>query len=550
MTATSAPIDRLLDKLENVKRSGTGYSCRCPSHPDRQNSLSLTEGDDGRVLLHCFKGCSEKQITAALGLTVADLFPERRPAPPSRPTQPPRRYEIRGTNGELQAIHYRRDLPHGGKQMWWALPEQEKPGLQGRPLATLPLYRSETLAKVKPGAIVIVTEGESAADAASHLGYAAVGTVTGASSAPSADVLSSLRGFDVVYWPDHDAAGRDHARRQCATLDGLGIPARILTWPDAREKDDAADFLERGGTAAQLQELINAAPTYQSIVEAEKPCDCPKCQDRILQLERERDEAREHHRRTMEHLRSGPGTPIARIAFVMALYQWEEKVSHGADPNAPVPVGIGAIAESAGISAATCSTHLKHYAEAGVFTLNTRGRRPTGQIDPRTGKERWISDTFLTIPQGDPVQTLAAARTVTFPEAKPWGGKRPKVIEETDPPTCEAHPDDPEDLELDWLLRCKTDGEILMEGKIAASRVPEAARQLIQTCQLERSEYQGEPDPEEIADLYVPTYLMPQLERSDSTCREPHEPHSGPIWLPLPPDDPPLGGPVMGLEDF
>jgi hypothetical protein len=39
--------------------------------------LSVREGDDGRVLLHCFAGCSVNEVVAALGIELSDLFPVR-----------------------------------------------------------------------------------------------------------------------------------------------------------------------------------------------------------------------------------------------------------------------------------------------------------------------------------------------------------------------------------------------------------------------------------------------------------------------------------------
>jgi hypothetical protein len=46
------------------------YSCRCPcsSHRngDRNPSLSVKDGGDGKVLLHCFAGCAYDDIVAAL----------------------------------------------------------------------------------------------------------------------------------------------------------------------------------------------------------------------------------------------------------------------------------------------------------------------------------------------------------------------------------------------------------------------------------------------------------------------------------------------------
>jgi hypothetical protein len=43
----------------NAKRNGKGYMAKCPAHADRRASLSISEGRDGRVLLHCHAGCIE-----------------------------------------------------------------------------------------------------------------------------------------------------------------------------------------------------------------------------------------------------------------------------------------------------------------------------------------------------------------------------------------------------------------------------------------------------------------------------------------------------------
>lgn len=80
-----SPTNRFLQQLESVKPSGRGFTARCPAHEDRGPSLSITEGEDGRVLLHCFAGCHPQEVVAVLGLTMADLFPAngtpRRPPP-------------------------------------------------------------------------------------------------------------------------------------------------------------------------------------------------------------------------------------------------------------------------------------------------------------------------------------------------------------------------------------------------------------------------------------------------------------------------------------
>jgi hypothetical protein len=84
-------VTELLSRLAGVKKTGAGtWVARCPSHTDRSPSLSLREADD-RVLLHCFAGCDTGDILAAVGLTFADVMPERvdHHRPRMRPAFPP-----------------------------------------------------------------------------------------------------------------------------------------------------------------------------------------------------------------------------------------------------------------------------------------------------------------------------------------------------------------------------------------------------------------------------------------------------------------------------
>jgi len=70
--------DNLLQHLQKIKRIGDGrwLTC-CPAHDDKSPSLSIRELDDGRVLVHCFAGCSVHEIVGAIGMDITDLFPPR-----------------------------------------------------------------------------------------------------------------------------------------------------------------------------------------------------------------------------------------------------------------------------------------------------------------------------------------------------------------------------------------------------------------------------------------------------------------------------------------
>jgi DNA primase len=79
------PAEQLLSRVEGARRTGRGWIAKCPAHKDGSPSLSISEGDDGRVLLRCFAGCSAASVVSALGMQLADLFAERlAPATPEQ----------------------------------------------------------------------------------------------------------------------------------------------------------------------------------------------------------------------------------------------------------------------------------------------------------------------------------------------------------------------------------------------------------------------------------------------------------------------------------
>jgi hypothetical protein len=65
--------EALVARLHGVRRNGNGWMARCPAHEDRSPSLSIRESN-GRILLHCFAGCSVESICDALKIKVSALF--------------------------------------------------------------------------------------------------------------------------------------------------------------------------------------------------------------------------------------------------------------------------------------------------------------------------------------------------------------------------------------------------------------------------------------------------------------------------------------------
>ncbi len=67
------------------RKAGGGWTARCPVHNDRTPSLSIRDGDGGKVLVHCHSGCDQRRVIATL--RAASLWTEHcwrtfpRPAP-------------------------------------------------------------------------------------------------------------------------------------------------------------------------------------------------------------------------------------------------------------------------------------------------------------------------------------------------------------------------------------------------------------------------------------------------------------------------------------
>lgn len=48
------------------RKAGNGWTARCPAHDDRNPSLSISTGNDRKVLLRCHGGCDQAQVIDAL----------------------------------------------------------------------------------------------------------------------------------------------------------------------------------------------------------------------------------------------------------------------------------------------------------------------------------------------------------------------------------------------------------------------------------------------------------------------------------------------------
>jgi hypothetical protein len=180
-------------------------------------------------------------------------------------------------SGATVAVHRRYDLIDRSKDFHWY--RHGTPGLKGLPEASIPLFRGyEVLHDEQADRPLVICEGEKAALAVERLGLHAVGISIGAPKVPNLVVLQPLAvRFELLLWPDNDEPGRQLAVNLGRVLHGRRIGLRILDWPDAPPKGDAADFVASGGTLERaLALIVSAKPwidmTIEAALRAEPPC--------------------------------------------------------------------------------------------------------------------------------------------------------------------------------------------------------------------------------------------------------------------------------------
>jgi KaiC/GvpD/RAD55 family RecA-like ATPase len=248
----STPLEVVERALTDHGCRGSGHSWQCPAHEDKSPSLSVTEGDDGRVLLNCHAGCPAENVVAALGLTMSDLFP------PREESHIEAVYQYRDEKGAIlfEKVRFRpksfsQRRPDGNGSYVW--------NLNGVCLA--PFRLPELRAAIENGETVYLTEGEKGALALVGLGITA--TTTGGAKSRWPDHAPFFKGARVVIVPDNDQAGREYARVAGQDLVKTVAEVRVLELPGIPEGGDPFDFVAAGGTVEQLDSLAGEAPLFE-----------------------------------------------------------------------------------------------------------------------------------------------------------------------------------------------------------------------------------------------------------------------------------------------
>ncbi len=248
-------LDEFMARIEGPrKRTATGWVVRCPAHPDRDPSLSVTPISD-RILVKCHAGCDAEAVVEALGLTLADLFTESRERD-ERPAQAqPKRlaatYEYRDEHG--RALY--RKLRFEPKTFGWERFEVDRWVAGLGDVRRVP-YRLPALAAAERDSVAWIVEGEKDAD---NLTAAGAECVT--SSKDWQDAWSPLfAGLHVVIIQDNDGPGRKIAAQVQRSLGSLPASVLVMAMPGAVEGGDVSDWLRGGGTYQALLRIARSRP--------------------------------------------------------------------------------------------------------------------------------------------------------------------------------------------------------------------------------------------------------------------------------------------------
>lgn len=250
-------IETIAKGLGKFNKTAGGFVAVCPSHNDRNPSLSLSLSDAGKILVHCHAGCHQDAVVSKL--KSRQLWPEK-PAE-AKPKSKPKRsivatYDYADPDtGEvkLQVVRYepkdfRQRRPDGEGGWSWSVPAAH------RILFNLPAVKASSK-------LVVICEGEKDVEALAKIGIVATCNPGGAGKWQD-NYTEALAGRDILILPDNDDAGRKHAGIVARSLHDRAKSVRIVALPGLADKGDPFDWVQSGGTLAALADLYRAAPEY------------------------------------------------------------------------------------------------------------------------------------------------------------------------------------------------------------------------------------------------------------------------------------------------
>ena len=244
-------LDEFIRRLEGVSGGGDQYYAKCPAHDDGRASLSVARRNDGGAIVNCHAGCTPEEITAALGLTIHDLYNTTAEQDFRAPVIA--RYDYRDADGKLIAQKLRR----ADKSFIWRQPGGAGGWTYNRKGITVPPYN---LPAVLAAERVYIVEGEKDVDALAAQGWAAPCGADGAGKGKWRDHYTDwFQGKTVTVIQDNDDIGKAFAEETAAAVSRVAKSVKVLDlckiWPELPEHGDTSDILTHLGAVAGMKAI-------------------------------------------------------------------------------------------------------------------------------------------------------------------------------------------------------------------------------------------------------------------------------------------------------
>jgi KaiC/GvpD/RAD55 family RecA-like ATPase len=247
-----------ISKALKGKKTKDGFMVCCPAHADKNPSLQIAQGESGKILVHCFAGCTSEAVVAAL--KDRNLWPKPEAPQPKKQFIETKRYVYLNRAGENRLLVRRLEAADGDKQFrqshWDGVDWRT-----GRGEGPIAPFHFE-IWKALPS--VIVVEGEKCVEALNSANVQAVTCIPGGANAWKEEFAEYFAGKNVVMIPDNDQAGSKFADDVIASILPKALSVKRLELPGLDPKDDVVEWLEKGGTKEKLYDLIAKTPKLTS----------------------------------------------------------------------------------------------------------------------------------------------------------------------------------------------------------------------------------------------------------------------------------------------
>ena len=276
--------EEIAKQLGNAKKVNGQWlaSCPVPGHGrgngDKNPSLSISEGPDGKALFHCHGGCDQQTVFQVI--RERGLLPELEgrnvePLALIKPITRQLEQEWHYTDEEGVTLFIKqRYKTHDAKGKDYRLIKVDEAGRRHATLGDariVPYKLPELLDAIGKGRYVYLTEGEKAADAIISLGSVATSSHAGSGTWPDA-ITEYFAGANVVILPDNDAPGWKYAKKAAAKILQVAKSVRVVDLGGEEQGDDAYEWIySQGKTRQDLADLVKAQAPITSDQEVQAP---------------------------------------------------------------------------------------------------------------------------------------------------------------------------------------------------------------------------------------------------------------------------------------